>query len=184
MLENFLHNTLNDIKTELMEEFDKNFERKGFFSEKWADTKRNNRRGSLMLRSGKLRRSIKASLVDNVIRFSSSLPYAKLHNEGGKIRVTAKMKAYFWHLYYQATGGVQYSIKTKEALKTKKNRNLTDDAKFYKAMALKPIGEVIVITKRQFLGHHPDQDKIVNHAIDRNLDELNQLIKQQLKQKK
>lgn len=184
MLENFLHNTLNDIKTELMEEFDKNFEQKGFFSQKWKDTKFANRRGSLMLRSGKLRRSLDASLTNYIIKFSSSLPYAKIHNEGGKIKVTEKMKKYFWYLYKQATGGITYSLKTKEAQKTKRNRTLTADAQFYKAMALKKVGEIIIVEKRQFLGYHPDQDGIVQRAVDRNIHELNLEIEKALQQKK
>lgn len=184
MINQFLDNVINDISTELMEEFDKNFEQKGFFSQKWKDTKFANRRGSLMLRSGKLRRSLDNSYTNNIIKFSSSLPYAKIQNEGGKIKVTEKMKKYFWYLYIQAIGGITYSLKTKEAQKTKRNRNLTADAQFYKAMALKKVGEIIVIEKRQFLGYHPEQDSIVQRAVDRNIHQLNIQIENALKQKK
>lgn len=183
MIAQFLENIVKDISTELMEEFDKNFEHKGFLSDKWKDTKFPNRRGSLMLRSGKLRRSLEVSVTNNIITFSSSLPYAKIHNEGGKIKVTEKMKRYFWYLYKQATGGITYSLKTKQAQKTKRNRNLSADAEFYKSMALKKVGDVIIIEKRQFIGYHPDQDGIVQRAIDRNINELNTEIEKVLRQK-
>lgn len=183
MIEDFLNNVLNDISTELLEEFDLNFERKSFFSQKWKDTKRANHRGSLLLRSGKLRRSINVKVSKGLIKFSSSLPYARLHNEGGKIIVTEKMKKFFWYLYRQAEGGILYNINTKQARNTKQNRKLSDDAKFYKAMALKKVGDIIIIEKRQFLGHHPDQDLIVQRAVTRNIEELNKEVINILKQK-
>ncbi len=35
----FIKNTLSDIKVELTEEFDRNFERKGFFGQPWKPRK-------------------------------------------------------------------------------------------------------------------------------------------------
>ena len=40
----------------------------------------------------------------NSITFSSDLPYAALHNEGGDIRVTPRMRRFFWAKYYAARG--------------------------------------------------------------------------------
>lgn len=51
-LKSFKNNFLRDVKVELAEEFDRNFERKGFFNQKWKNTKLVNSRGSLMSRSG------------------------------------------------------------------------------------------------------------------------------------
>ena len=48
----FLSQILTDIKVKLGEEFDRNFERKAFFNEKWKSTKLTNSRGSLMMRTG------------------------------------------------------------------------------------------------------------------------------------
>lgn len=81
-MENIIKNILNDIRVELADEFDRNFERKGFFGQQWKPTKFHNNRGSLMLRSGSLRRSIRSSVNGNSVRFSSSLPYAAVHNDG------------------------------------------------------------------------------------------------------
>ena len=51
--------SLDDIKVELDEEFDRNFERKSFFDEqKWPERKFDDGVGSLMQRTGGLRKSI------------------------------------------------------------------------------------------------------------------------------
>ena len=39
------------------------------------------------------------------VRFSSYVPYAAIHNEGGKITVTGKMKKFFW-AKFKETGEV------------------------------------------------------------------------------
>ena len=81
----FLKQTLTDIKVKLGEEFDRNFERKAFFDEKWKSTKLMNYRGSLMMRTGNLRNSIRSELRGSSIVFSSSMPYANIHNNGEEV---------------------------------------------------------------------------------------------------
>lgn len=98
---------LKDIKVELKDEFDKNFERKAFFNEKWARRKYPYPNGTLMARSGNLRKSIKATISANGISFTSDLPYAAIHNEGGEITVTRKMKGFFWKMYYKEGGKIK-----------------------------------------------------------------------------
>lgn len=87
--DDILSKILNDLRVELSDEFDKNFERKAFFNDKWEDRQREGK-GSLLLVTGKLRRSIKSEVVGNSVVFSSSEPYAVIHNEGGEITVTEK----------------------------------------------------------------------------------------------
>lgn len=79
--EQLKRNILSDMRVELTEEFDRNFERKAFFTRKWKP-RRINRRGSLLIVSGALRRSISASVKSNGVAFSSNVPYATVHNEG------------------------------------------------------------------------------------------------------
>ncbi len=76
------NNILGDIQVELKDEFDKNFERKSFFSKAWAARKDKTANGSLLNVTGTLRRSIKSGVSGNGVRFSSSVPYAEIHNEG------------------------------------------------------------------------------------------------------
>ncbi len=46
------HNFLSDLRVELMDEFDKNIERKAFLDHLWKDATLPNRIGSNMLRPG------------------------------------------------------------------------------------------------------------------------------------
>ncbi len=80
--EQFKRRIIADIRVELTDEFDKNFERKAFFSQKWKPRKNPAARGSLLNVSGALRRSIKAEETANGVRFSSQVRYASAHNEG------------------------------------------------------------------------------------------------------
>lgn len=89
---------------------DDNFDQEGFQDstlEKWPKrTKTDTTRGgkkkkgkrSLLVQSGKLRRSISYRIVQqggsHAIIFYSNVPYAQIHNEGGAVKYTAKIKAH------------------------------------------------------------------------------------------
>lgn len=168
----FLKQTLTDIKVKLGEEFDRNFERKAFFDEKWPATKLTYHRGSLMMRTGRLRKSLLSPKVtSNGIIWSSSLPYADIHNNGGEIRVTPQMRKFFWAKYYQ-TSSTTTKKKNGEASSSARNRKLSIEAEQWKALALKPIGSIIKIEKRQFIGSHPQVDKHIKEVINHNFGEL------------
>lgn len=79
-----MKNILSDIKVELTEMFDRNFERKGFFGYKWKPRKNRKAKGSLLHVTGKMRRSIRPAIRGHGVHFSSPLPYTELHNKGGK----------------------------------------------------------------------------------------------------
>lgn len=81
---------ISDMRVELAEEFDRNFTRKAFFTEKWKKRRNPHALGSLLVVTGSLRRSVQAKETDNGVRFTSNQPYATLHNEGGKGSVTVK----------------------------------------------------------------------------------------------
>ena len=161
-LKDFYKQIIEDTAVKLTEEFDRNFERKGFFDKKWKQNTLQNRRGSLMMRSGNLRNSIQCRRDQNSISWRSSRPYAAIQNDGGEITVTAQMKKYFWAMYIRAgkTG---------------------DEAEQYKAMALKKVGDKITIPKRQFIGDHPEVRKIVERCADATFKEIGEHLKNQLK---
>lgn len=168
-----LQNILNDIRVELGDEFDKNFQRGSFFgSQKWPKSSRPGAKSPL-IDSGNLRRSIRGTVRGNSVAFSSSLPYASIHNTGGTLTVTTKMKRYFWAKYIAATGK-KTTTKSGKPSNSKKNRNLSAAAQFYKAMALKKVGSKIKIPQRQFLGHHASLEAPSKAIIKRNIDELMQ----------
>lgn len=74
---------LSDMRVELSDEFDRNFERKAFFSDKWKPRAHDYPRGSLLIVTGAMRRSTQGEVSGDGVRFTSSEPYTSLHNEGG-----------------------------------------------------------------------------------------------------
>jgi phage gpG-like protein len=173
-MKEFFKNIISDLKVELKDEFDKNFQRKAFFNRTWKGTKMPNNKGSLMMRTGALRRSITAIANAKEISFSSSLPYASIHNEGGKIVVTAQMKKFFWAMYYKANDSATNS-------KGQKQVRLTEEALWWKNMALKKVGSTIVMEKRQFIGWHPTLNKNIERVVNSNIKEIENYIKNKLK---
>lgn len=161
MSDQIFNRILRDLRAELTEEFDRNFERKAFFDQPWPPAKMHNRRGSLMLRSGYLRRSIRSEISGNAIRFTSSAIFAELQNNGGQIRITAKMRRFFWAMYYRATK------KSKTGA-----RVATPEAAMWKAMALKPVGSVIKVPARKFIGNHPQVNASIERVLSDNLKEI------------
>lgn len=87
------------------------------------------------------------------------LVYAGIHNDGGNIAVTAKMKRYFWAKHYEAD-----------------RRDLEDDADFYRNMALRKEGSDIKIPQREFVG----ESKLLQEFLEKQVqafvdDELSNL---------
>ena len=142
---------LKDIQKELNEEFDRNFERKAFFTTAWKTGVRN--KNSLLMASGALRKAMKLSVINgNEIRWEASYPYAEYHNSGATITVTKKMRGWFWYQFRLVTGG--------------NNKNLNADALFWRSLGLKKVGSIIIIPKRQFIGTHPVVESCINDVVN------------------
>lgn len=166
-----IRNILKDIRVELSDEFDRNFERQGFFSEAWQRRKSPTRPGgSILIDTGGLRKSIRSKSTDSSITFYSDAPHAEIHNEGGEITVTAKMKRFFWAKYYSATGSFGRK-KNGERRKDKRTIQLSAEAEFWMHLALMKVGSIIKIPRRQFLGHSPEVEQSVREIIEENLTE-------------
>lgn len=142
-MDDLITSILRDIQKELTEEFDLNFERGAFFNEKWPAKRTGDT--SRLQKSGKLRKSIQSVITGNKLRFTSSEPYAAIHNEGGEITVTESMKNYFWRKFYE-TG-----------------------QRHWKYLALVKVGSKITIPQRQFLGHSPEVERAIERVIDDNV---------------
>jgi phage gpG-like protein len=160
-----LQNILSDIRVEINEGNDKNFTRKAFFTEKWARRKFDDGKGSLMMRTGHLRSSIRMRTTSNGLVVSTNAVYAQIHNEGGEVTVTRKMKRYFWAKYYEASGKVK-TLKNGSRSKSKSSTSAQAGAEFYKAMALKKTGTKIKIPQRQFLGWHASLEQNIKSIIE------------------
>lgn len=169
----YFQQLLQDIQVETTEEFDRNFERKAFFDDMWPETRIQNQNGSLLLRSGQLRSSINSSIQGDGIVFTSNLPYASIHNEGGEIKVTPQMKKFFWAKYYES--------KTQADRPNAWNTQIASQAATWKAMALQPVGKRIKIEQRQFIGDHPYIDDIVKENADEVIQQIEQDILNQFR---
>lgn len=140
-----IKNILKDTKVELDAAFDENFERKAFFGTPWAklSSNYNPKEGSMLLRSGALRRSLHSRISDTALIYSSNLRYAGLMNNGGTVRQdfvpSPKMRRWAWANYYE--------------LKKAGNEAGADK---YRRMALaKRIKRTFTVPARPFVGHHP-----------------------------
>lgn len=168
-IQRLIRTILSDIRVDMADEFDKNFERQGFFSEAWARRKSPTRPGgSILIDTGTLRKSIQSKSTGSSITFFSTLPYASIHNDGGEIKVTRKMKRYFWHKYYATTGSFGRK-KNGERRGDKRTVQLSTEAEFWKHMALMKEGKSIKIPRRRFLGVSPEVEKTVKEIIEENL---------------
>lgn len=164
-------NILNDIRVELGDEFSQNFEREAFFSQAWQRRKSPTRPGGhILVNTGGLRKSIRSEIRENSIVFYSDHPAAAIHNAGGEIKVTARMKRFFWYKY-KLTAGSFGQKKNGDLRNDKRNRQLTDEAEFWRAMALMKVGSFIRIPQRKFMGTSPEVEKIVRDVIEDNLTE-------------
>ena len=115
-------NILKDMRVELKEEFDRNFEREAFFTDAWKPRKDPKALGSLLKVSGAMRRSIEAKVVDHGVRFSSSLPYTTIHNEGGKGTLTVKA-------HYRTRNGKRYKVRSHKRRFNMPQRQFIGDGK-------------------------------------------------------
>lgn len=163
-MKDFFKQILDDVAIDLTDEFDMNFERKAFFDKKWREAKLVNRRGSLMMRTSQLRRSIQNRTMGNSIRWTSSRIDASLHNEGGEITVTAKMKKYFWAMYIKAG-------------------KIGVEAEQFKNMALKKVGSKMKIQQRRFIGDHPEVRKAIERCADITFREIEDFLNNELRQR-
>lgn len=147
----FTKKIIEQVATDLTEEFDDNFDREGFFEQNsWKKSKSPktlNRRGN----SG-LRGSINKQISNNQIRWTSSKPYASIHNEGGKMNVTQNVNAF--------TRKVKGKNQNVRAFSRKMN---------------------FTMPKRQFIGDHPMVRKSIETIVDAEFKKLNDLILNQLK---
>lgn len=169
---------LKDIRVELGDEFDENFERQAFFSQAWTRRKSPTRPGGhILVASGDLRRSVKSRTTDSSITFYSESPYAAIHNEGGEIKVTERMKRYFRHRFYESQGGFgrkkgptpQRTLSDGGFYAWTSKMSLNAESEFWRAMALMKVGASIKIPKRQFLGTSPEVEAAVRQIIEENL---------------
>lgn len=147
--------------------FQDNFRKHGFVdngTHPWQRTHRQGRAkgaagqyGPLMSDRQQLYGSVGYQPGDATVTVGSSLPYAAIHNEGGDIVVTERMKRFFWARFHEANGN------------SWARKQDSPEAEFWKTLALKRVGSIIHIPKRQFIGESRELNEKVDQAIDKEI---------------
>ena len=139
---------MRDLKVELDDEFDRNFERKAFFDRPWAPLSPNYNpsEGSMLMRTGALRRSLHSRIDGTRLIYENSLKYAGLQNYGGTVRQdfvpSDKMRRWAW-------------AKAREE-------------KFRRMALAKRIRRTISVPARPFIGEHPRIREIAAEVVREN----------------
>lgn len=130
--------------------FKQTFTEKAFDGNPWAPPKMPKRTGSLLIDKGALVNSIRPAYVSRervvISAGNDQVPYAQIHNEGGTMEITERMRRFFWAKFHD----------TKE----EKWRHL--------ALSRKPI----TVPKRQFMG----DSQSLNDEIHKRLEGYTQAI--------
>ena len=139
---NITDDITNDVNDYLLDFFKSSFETKSFNGNTWKQSRMNT---NTLIESGDLKKSIKTiSKKDGEIHIQSGLPYSAIHNEGGTIRITDKMRKFFWSKYYETN----------------------KDAWKYMALTKK---KYITIDQRQFIGIPNNLVTSINEIIKKHL---------------
>ena len=126
----------------------------------WQRKKRPDKYGPLMSSRQNLYGSIYYQPGDATVTVGTSAPYAEIHNEGGDIEVTARMKRFFWAKYRETNGG------------SWKRNAKNEEAELWKTLALKKVGAKIHIPQRKFIGESQELNQKIKQKIDDEIDKI------------
>lgn len=135
------------LGTKAMQHFRQNFARGGFMDsslQTWPSTWRqqtlsgaDGQRGPLLSRTNNLRNRIVFRAAAGRVRIYNDLIYAAIHNNGGNITITPKMRKKFWAMYYRELGTVEATTpKGKRKKAGIRHQNATAESEKWKRMAL------------------------------------------------
>lgn len=153
------------------------FREEGFAGQKWQEPFRRRlsfrgaegRNRTLTGLTGHLRDSTYAQPYPGKVYIRNQADYGPVHDGGGSITVTAKMKRYFWYRHRMALG-LQASAKRG---KGRGGKAAGREADFWRAMALKREGSAIRMPRRRFMGPDRKMEREIRALIE---EELNQFI--------
>lgn len=145
MSRNIYDDILRDARVKLTEIFKNNFREQGFFGQRWVATKvsKTNKRGkgSILIVTGAMRRSIRSQIRGMAVVFSSNLPYTALHNEGGKFSVTVRA-----HSRTNRKTGNSYSVRSHSRQMTMPQRQFIGDHE----LVQQALGEIVFKRLQEF----------------------------------
>lgn len=144
-----------DLAIALRRETLEAFSAKAWNGTPWQAGSSPKRRGSLLVDTAILRNSLSFPVRGNRVSVVSPVPYARIHNEGGTITVTPRMRRYFFARHISA-----------------KRDGEAAEASFWLALALSK-KQAIVIPRRQFAGITPQVEQRLKEAAVRRLRAMN-----------
>jgi hypothetical protein len=157
------------IAEEWVKLMDRNFQKEAWVQSgiaiPWKPRREPDISSPILQRRGNLRKAIRARTrpsgsddASNLITIGINLkdhPQAQILNEGGVIKVTDKMRNFFWAKYFK------YS--------KSKNSKQSGKAAFWRALAL---AKQITIPKRKYIGYNADLFPIIEHEVKLRLDRI------------
>ena len=125
---------------------------------------------TLLKKRGRLQRSVKHSKTTTGVTIKSDTPYSTLQNDGGKIKVTAKMRRVFWAMVYKNwQKGVSYDIATKGLKNTKQSQKFGGEAEFWFKMAM---AKEIEVKARPFIYDTPELPNRIDKYFIKKIQEI------------
>lgn len=161
-----------DVSIMASQEFQENFYRGGYQDltgsfHPWKARQLNvGAKRAMLIGRGRLVRSIKPVPTKGIARVVASEPYAAIHQKGGEIKITPKMRKFFWAMHYKYRKRKARRVKDSLAPKRKEN----SIAAYWKALALKK-GSIIIPARPYMV----TSKRIVDNVNDHVFDKLNKL---------
>lgn len=127
----FSYESMAEISNEALNFFIDSFNSQGFTDQAYAPWQKSLKdNGATLVLSGQLRNSLHVeNITSSSFSIVSNLPYSEIHNSGGILMITDKMRDYFYAMYKK-----------------------TDDEKWLALFLYSKKNSYITIPKRQFMG--------------------------------
>ena len=151
--------------------FTQNFHQGGWLDNglhPWPRTKRQDsaspdaKYSPLTSRRNHLMKSIQATTAPGQVTVENPVPYAAIHNDGGEVPVTQRMRRFAWAKVYSIAG-----IKKGQ----KQPKQLPAEAEMWKGLALTK-KTTLRIPQRQFMGDSAELREKIGKAVRKSLDAI------------
>lgn len=164
--------------------FQDNFRKSGFVDgglHPWSKTKRQLSGGTsaasqhkpLLSNRNHLFNAVRYISGDYRVKIVNDVPYAPIHNWGGKTNptVTPKMRRFAWAMYYQAAGKPKVGAKGRKSAEKAPNEELTPEVQMWRGLALTKKKRLqIKIPKRQFIGQSRELEERIHADVEKQLE--------------
>jgi phage gpG-like protein len=150
-------------------------ERQGFLDttiDGWAENKTGiikKAGGKMLIEKGNLLRGITQQVNGTKVMvyvIGVAAKYAEIHNTGGIITVTPKMRKFFWAKYYENSKKI---VTLQNGKLSTKSVAINQIAEYYKNLAL---AKTLVIPKRRYIGNSATLNHEINNYLYDNLDKI------------